>query len=114
MGLFNVYNFLYAYYAIKYLGYNLNPLKDKYYLLKEPPGRMEKVKYKSNNIFIDYAHTPDAVLNVLKTVSKVKNAVRTIHMIKMINPAALFFFFLSDGLGFCCTGGLFSVIFLSL
>ena len=73
MGLFNVYNFLYAYYAIKYLGYNLNPLKDKYYLLKEPPGRMEKVKYKSNNIFIDYAHTPDAVLNVLKTVSKVKN-----------------------------------------
>lgn len=33
---------------------------------------MEKVKYKSNNIFIDYAHTPDAVLNVLKTVSKVK------------------------------------------
>ncbi len=73
MGLFNVYNFLYAYYTIKYLGYNLNPLKDKYYLLKEPPGRMEKVKYKSNNIFIDYAHTPDAVLNVLKTVSKVKN-----------------------------------------
>ena len=73
MGLFNVYNFLYAYYAIKYLGYNLNPLKDKYYLLKEPPGRMEKVKYKSNNIFIDYAHTPDAVLNVLKTVNKVKN-----------------------------------------
>ena len=73
MGLFNVYNFLYAYYVIKYLGYNLNPLKDKYYLLKEPPGRMEKVKYKSNNIFIDYAHTPDAVLNVLKTVSKVKN-----------------------------------------
>ena len=73
MGLFNVYNFLYAYYAIKYLGYNLNFLKDKYYLLKEPPGRMEKVKYKSNNIFIDYAHTPDAVLNVLKTVSKVKN-----------------------------------------
>lgn len=73
MGLFNVYNFLYAYYVIKYLGYNLNFLKDKYYLLKEPPGRMEKVKYKSNNIFIDYAHTPDAVLNVLKTVSKVKN-----------------------------------------
>lgn len=73
IGLFNVYNFLYAYYSIKYLGYNLNSLKDKYYLLKEPPGRMEKVKYKSNNIFIDYAHTPDAVLNVLKTVSKVKN-----------------------------------------
>lgn len=73
IGMFNIYNFLYAYYIVKYLGYNLKPLKDKYYLLKEPPGRMEKIKYKSNSIFIDYAHTPDAVLNVLKTISKVKN-----------------------------------------
>ena len=34
---------------------------------------LRELANKSNNIFIDYAHTPDAVINVLKTVSKVKN-----------------------------------------
>ena len=34
---------------------------------------MQKVNYNRNTIFIDYAHTPDAVLNVLKTVKKIKN-----------------------------------------
>lgn len=43
------------------------------YLLKEPPGRMQLIKYNTNSIFVDYAHTPDAVLNVLKTVNKIKN-----------------------------------------
>ena len=73
IGLFNVYNFLYAYLIVKKLGYNSFILKDKYILLKEPNGRMESIKYKTNKIFVDYAHTPDAVLNVLKTVDKIKN-----------------------------------------
>ena len=73
IGLFNVYNFLYAYLIVKKLGYNSFILKDKYILLKEPNGRMESIKYKTNKIFVDYAHTPDAVLNVLKTVNKIKN-----------------------------------------
>ncbi len=73
IGLFNVYNFLYAYLIVKKLGYNIFLLKNKYVLLKEPNGRMESIKYKTNKIFIDYAHTPDAVLNVLKTVNKIKN-----------------------------------------
>ena len=73
VGTFNVYNFLYAYYIIKKLGYNVNCIKDKLYLLSEPPGRMQKIKYKNNVIFVDYAHTPDAVKKVLKTVKKIKN-----------------------------------------
>lgn len=73
VGDFNVYNFLYAYYIINKLGYDLNKIKDNFYILSEPPGRMQKIKYNSNVIFVDYAHTPDAVLKVLKTVGKIKN-----------------------------------------
>ena len=73
VGDFNVYNFLYAYYIINKLGYDLSKIKDKFYILSEPPGRMQKIKYNSNVIFVDYAHTPDAVLKVLKTVNKIKN-----------------------------------------
>ena len=34
---------------------------------------MQKINYKDNAIFIDYAHTPDAVIKVLRTVKKIKN-----------------------------------------
>ena len=37
--------------------------------LKDPPGRLEKIK-KDLNIFIDYAHTPDALKNVLKNLKQ--------------------------------------------
>ncbi len=73
VGDFNVYNFLFAYYIIKKMEYDVSKLRDNFYLLSEPPGRMQKIKYDSNVIFVDYAHTPDAVLKVLKTVSKIKN-----------------------------------------
>jgi UDP-N-acetylmuramoyl-L-alanyl-D-glutamate--2,6-diaminopimelate ligase len=32
---------------------------------------MEKIKYKNNVIVIDYAHTPDAVLNILTTFKEI-------------------------------------------
>ena len=35
-----------------------------------PPGRMDMVKWKTNSIVIDYAHTPDAMEQILKTVRK--------------------------------------------
>ena len=65
IGGFNAYNFLFAYYIIKGLGYDVDNLKKDFMMLKEPNGRMQKITYKNNVIFIDYAHTPDAVLKVL-------------------------------------------------
>ena len=39
--------------------------------LKNPPGRIEKINNKKNlNIFVDYAHTPDALKNVLSALKK--------------------------------------------
>lgn len=74
VGMFNVYNFLMAYKIVKELGYDSNIVVTKSINLKEPPGRMQKITFGSNIIFIDYAHTKDAVLNVLKTVNKIKNS----------------------------------------
>ena len=38
------------------------------------PGRLEKAKLKNGaTIYIDYAHTPDALENILKTLSKIKH-----------------------------------------
>lgn len=71
VGDFNVYNFIMAWQIVTKLGYNIS--KEKLFLLEEPKGRMQKVIYKDKVIFIDYAHTPDAMLNVLKTVRKIKS-----------------------------------------
>ena len=35
-----------------------------------PPGRMQIIKFKNNNIIIDYAHTPDAMEKIISTVKK--------------------------------------------
>lgn len=73
VGLFNIYNFLMAYEIMKNLGYDGDLILKKSNTLVEPPGRMQKILYKKNVIFIDYAHTPDAVENVLKTIRKIQN-----------------------------------------
>ena len=42
-----------------------------------PPGRMQIIKFKNNNIIIDYAHTPDAMEKIISTV-KIMNHNRII------------------------------------
>ena len=39
--------------------------------LEAPKGRIERIKYKTNNIYIDYAHTPDGLEKVVSTVKRV-------------------------------------------
>ena len=73
IGSFNVYNFLMAYKTIKELGFNYHIVLNNAAIFNEPTGRMQKINYKLNVIFIDYAHTPDAILKVLKTVKKIKS-----------------------------------------
>ena len=71
VGKFNAYNFIYAYLVIMYLGLNTKKIMQNSKSFIHPKGRMEKINYKKSVIFIDYAHTPDAVSNVLKTVKKI-------------------------------------------
>ena len=77
VGKYNAYNYLEAVATLVYLNFDINEILKIDVLA--PPGRMYIVKYKDNTIFIDYAHTPDAMEKVLKSVNEFKkNKVFTI------------------------------------
>ena len=66
LGHFNLSNALAAFVSIKSLGYGDDLVIPKLAELSPPPGRMQKLD--KNNIWIDYAHTPDALSNALQTL----------------------------------------------
>ena len=72
VGLFNVYNYLTALALVYKLGFDIDDILKISNKINMPSGRMEKIDYKTNSIFIDYAHTPDAVLNVLNAAKELK------------------------------------------
>ncbi len=72
VGRYNVYNFLTAVFLVYKMGFNLESILSLSETLDAPSGRMEKLEFGSNSIFIDYAHTPDAVENVLKSALEYK------------------------------------------
>ena len=72
VGRYNVYNYLTAMLLIHHLGYSIENILSLNDRLKAPKGRMELIVYKTNGIFVDYAHTPDAVENVLNSAIEFK------------------------------------------
>ena len=72
VGSYNVYNYLTCLLLVHKLGFSIDEIIEKTKELKAPDGRMEIINYKDNSIFIDYAHTPDAVINVLKNAMEYK------------------------------------------
>ena len=80
VGKYNIYNYLTALMILTNLGIKLDKLLELNDNLTAPIGRMEMIKYGNNSIFIDYAHTPDAVENVLKTTQEFKKG-KTITII---------------------------------
>lgn len=75
VGSFNLYNSMASFLEFRlYLGENAPSLKSAYDVLNgvSIPGRLEKVDNPlSALIVVDYAHTPDALENVLKTVKEI-------------------------------------------
>ncbi len=70
-GLFSIYNLLAAISACYSLGYNFNEITKGVYDIRPIRGRFELVKNNRGvNVIIDYAHTPDALENVLKTIKQ--------------------------------------------
>jgi UDP-N-acetylmuramoyl-L-alanyl-D-glutamate--2,6-diaminopimelate ligase len=68
IGRFNVANSLAALAAANALGVNLRAAVLSLSKSPQVPGRLEAVPAKRQfQVFVDYAHTPDALLNVLKT-----------------------------------------------
>lgn len=72
IGKYNKYNTLSAISLVLEMGYNYDNLFQLVNQLKEPSGRMETVKYNTNKIIIDYAHTPDAMINIISAVRALK------------------------------------------
>ena len=69
IGRFNIYNILAAAAAAVSLGISSEAIKAGIKKSEDIPGRMEKItNNKGIKVFIDYAHTGDALKNVLKTI----------------------------------------------
>jgi len=69
IGLFNVYNTLAALAATSAMGLELRRAVAAAATIPQVPGRLERVPAHRNfQSFVDYAHTPDALENVLKSL----------------------------------------------
>ena len=71
IGNFNAYNYLAVVSIAKLLNLNEKNIYPKISLLKPPSGRFEIISSKNITAIVDYAHTPDALLNVLNTINQV-------------------------------------------
>ncbi len=72
VGDFNAYNFAASILVLKALGFDINEVLKFLDSIKTEKGRMEKVAtYNGSDIFIDYAHTPNAMENILKFSKKI-------------------------------------------
>ena len=72
IGLHNVYNILAAITSAFILNIDLSIIQKGIYNFKGVPGRLERVDYGQDfSIFIDYAHTEDALRNVLTSIKNV-------------------------------------------
>lgn len=67
---FNVYNYMTSVLFINCLGISIEEIIKVSDKIFPPKGRCEKIKYKGNNIIIDYAHTPDAVEKIIKAFNE--------------------------------------------
>ena len=69
-GIYNIYNTMAVVGTLALLGYDQGSIGDVMGKLKPPSGRFDVIAYKDCNIVVDYAHTPDAVINVISTAKE--------------------------------------------
>lgn len=73
IGKFNAYNLLAVYGAAVLLGENSENILTVLSELTPPPGRFEQIVSPNHSVgIVDYAHTPDALENVLDTINDLK------------------------------------------
>lgn len=73
LGKFNAYNLLSVWSACKLLGFDMDKVNKILENIEPPTGRFQYFTSKENIIaIVDYAHTPDALENVLLTIREIK------------------------------------------
>lgn len=78
IGKHNVYNISIVIIILNILKIDNNKIIEIVSKLKHAIGRMDTIKYRDNLIIIDYAHTPDAVEKIIKSVTYLGNNVITL------------------------------------
>lgn len=71
LGKFNVYNLTSAISVLLNMNFKMEEILTITEKLTPPPGRLDNIPHKTNNIVVDYAHTPDAIENVISTIKTV-------------------------------------------
>ena len=64
--------------ALLALGYPLDTIRQHVHALRLPKGRLEKVEESGIEVYVDYAHTPDALTAVLQALSNRSKRVITV------------------------------------
>lgn len=73
IGKHNAYNIITSIIVLEQLGIKINKILKQIKTINPPSGRMEIINYNTNKIIVDYAHTPDAIMQVLNTVKEYDN-----------------------------------------
>ncbi|MEX0685190.1 MAG: UDP-N-acetylmuramoyl-L-alanyl-D-glutamate--2,6-diaminopimelate ligase [Balneolales bacterium] len=85
IGEFNAYNLALTYHACRALGISEEDAVWALSNLEGPVGRMQRIVVESDValpvVIIDYAHTPDALKNVLKTLHEIKKRNQFLHVV---------------------------------
>ncbi|HPF83085.1 MAG TPA: cyanophycin synthetase, partial [Bacilli bacterium] len=71
LGDYNVYNMLSCIAVLTLMNININDILKNIPLLKSADGRLDIVKYDTNSIIVDYAHTPDAISKVISAIKPI-------------------------------------------
>lgn len=69
IGKYNIYNMTACIAVLTEMGFQ--ELQEIVKKLTPPIGRMDKIRYNDNTIIIDYAHTPDAVENMIRSAVEI-------------------------------------------
>ena len=69
---YNIYNSIISIIILNNLGFKIKKIIKLLSKVEIPAGRMDLIKINKSYVIIDYAHTPDAVYNVLKNVNEYK------------------------------------------
>ncbi|WP_138431427.1 UDP-N-acetylmuramoyl-L-alanyl-D-glutamate--2,6-diaminopimelate ligase [Fodinibius saliphilus] len=85
VGAFNAYNIVEAFLICDTIGYQKEAIADILKTATGAAGRLERIQQADNRdipvVFVDYAHTPDALENVVKTLADLKQENQTLHTI---------------------------------
>lgn len=68
VGKYNIYNLMACIIVLIKMGFSYDSIISVIKSISSPDGRMEVYNYLDNRIIVDYAHTPDAISNVLSSL----------------------------------------------